>query len=162
MLLVTSDLLCIATLNIYITEILKSQLAPSCTVEKADIWEFLSVMLSVLSDLLSIATLHIYIFYSLAARWHGVQVHISSSWHKYKHSVWFVYLNHVPVDISHPHLYLLLPRCVLSQRPGSYIQFVPHTHILWCFYLSIASHSTFTTHTHIYVFYSLAARWHGM
>jgi len=33
-----------------------------------------TVMLCVMSDLLSLATLHIRLFYSLAARWHGLQV----------------------------------------------------------------------------------------
>eukprot|EP00960_Hanusia_phi_P023961 706645-Hanusia_phi.AAC.1 len=39
----------------------------------------LSIMLSLMSDVLSLLTLHVYVFYSLSARWHGVQTRVLSS-----------------------------------------------------------------------------------
>jgi hypothetical protein len=42
-----------------------------------------TIMLCVVSDLLAIATVHIKIFYSLAARWHGLQATALSSLWRY-------------------------------------------------------------------------------
>uniref|UniRef100_A0A7S4PED8 Uncharacterized protein n=1 Tax=Guillardia theta TaxID=55529 RepID=A0A7S4PED8_GUITH len=39
----------------------------------------MSIMLSLISDLISFFTFHVYLFYSLSARWHGVQTRVLSS-----------------------------------------------------------------------------------